>query len=107
VEAVIRPIEAEVLAQVLRRLNGRRVYLHVEITPGGFMRNLATDIAEVVLRCDGPTCRIALRCGGHGWVIMEGLTHMCVRDGEPLLIYTLEGDRLTRVIQISEEAFAA
>lgn len=105
---MVRPIEAEALAQVLRRLSGRRVYLHVEVTPGGFMRNLVTEIDSAVLRGDGLTYRIALRCSDQGWVVMEGLTHMCVREGDPLLLCTLEEeDRLTRVIEISEEAFAA
>lgn len=105
---MIRPIEAEKLAPVARRLSGSRVYLHIEVTPGGFLRNLAADIDEVVIRSDGPTYRVALRCGDDGWVVMEGLTHMSLRDGEPLLLCRLEEeDRLTRVIQISEEVFAA
>jgi hypothetical protein len=108
VEPVVRPIEAEELVLALRRLNGRRVYLHVEVTPGGFMRNLTAEIEEAVLRGDGPTYRVALRCSGHGWVVMEGLTHMSVKDGDPLLLCTLEEeDRLTRVLQISEEVLAA
>jgi hypothetical protein len=105
---MIRPIDGDELARALGRLSGRRVYLHVEVTPGGFVRNLAADVVEAVVRCDGPTWRLALRCGGHGWVVLEGLTHMTICTGEPLQMCTLiEEDRLTRVIQISEEALAA
>lgn len=105
---MVRPIDEEELAPMLLRLGGRKVYLHVEVTPGGFLRNLAAQVKEAVLRSSGSTWRIALRCEEHGWVVMEGLTHMSVQSGEPLLLCTLEEeDRLTRVIQISEEAFAA
>ena len=108
VEAMLCPIDGEKLAQALRSLSGRWVYLHMEVTPGGFLRNLAAEVEEAVLRCDGPTYRVALRCRFGVWVVMEGLTHMALRDGEPLVLGTLEGeDRLTRVLQISEEAFGA
>jgi hypothetical protein len=108
VAPVIRPIDTEELAQALGQLRGRRVFLHVEVTPGGWLRNLAADVEEAVLRSDGPTHRVALRCSGHGWVVMEGLTHMSLVAGEPLLLCTLaEEDRLTRVLQISAEVLAA
>lgn len=105
---MLRPIETEALIQVMRGFSGRRVYLHVEVTPGTFLRNLTTDIEEVVLRDDNGSYRLALRSAGDGWVVMEGLTHMSMGEGAPLHLCTLvEEDRLTRVIQISEEAFAA
>lgn len=105
---MLRPIDAVELTQAVRRFSGHHVYLHLEVTPGCFLRNLHADLEEVVLRCDGATYRIALRCSDNGWVVLEGLTHMVIADGAPLLLGTLEGeDRLTRVIQISKEAFAA
>lgn len=104
---MVRPIDAAELTRELRRLCGHQVYLHMEVTPGGFLRNLRTELHEVVLRSDGPTYRLALRCAEDGWVVLEGLTHMSLQGGAPLLLGTLEGeDRLTRAIQISEEAFA-
>ena len=105
---MMRPIEAKELGLALQRLSGRRVYLHVEVTPGGFLRNVAADLKEAVLRSDGCTHRLALRCGDGSWVVMEGLTHMSMVDGEPLMLCTLaEEDRLTRVIELSEEVLAA
>lgn len=105
---MLRSIEAAALSQTLRQLAGRTVYLHMEVTPGGFLRNLAVEVEEAVLRSDGSSYRIALLCPGDGWVVMEGLTHMCIEGGGPLLFGRLEEeDRLTRVIQISEEAFTA
>lgn len=111
---MVRPIDAAELTQALRLLAGQSLYLHMEVTPGGFLRNLRAEIEEAVLRCDGPTYRLALRCVEHGWVVLEGLTHMALQAGAPfmpargLLLCTLEGeDRMTRVIQISKEALAA
>lgn len=105
---MLGPIDGEKLAQVLEGLRGRRVYLHMEVTPGGFLRNLAVDVNEAVVRCDGATYRVALRCQNNGWVVMEGLTHMAAQAGEPLLLGMLETeDRLTRVMQISAEVLAA
>lgn len=104
---MVRPIDAAELTQALRLLAGQSVYLHMEVTPGGFLRNLRTELNEAVLRCDGATYRLALRCVEHGWVVLEGLTHMAVQD-DVLLICTLEGeDRMTRVLEISKEALAA
>lgn len=105
---MVRPIDPVELTQALRRLTGHQVYFHLEVTPGGFLRNLHADLEEVVLRSDGPTYRVALRCSEDGWVVLEGLTHMALQAGAPVLLCTLEGeDRMTRAIQISEEAFAA
>lgn len=105
---MLERIDGEALAQVLRTLGGRRLYLHLEVTPGGFLRNLAAELEEAVLRCDGESYRLALRCRQHGWIVMEGLTHAAMQPGAPLLFGTLEGeDRLTRVLQLSEEVLTA
>ncbi len=105
---MLRPIDERELVQAAAELSGRMVYLHMEVTPGGFVRNLTADLQEMVVRRDHATYRVALRCANDGWVVVEGLTHMAIGEGEPLLLCALvEEDRLTRVLQISEEAFAA
>lgn len=105
---MLYPIEANELSRVLNSLSGRWVHLHLEVAPGGFLRNLRAYVEEAVIRCDGPTFRVALRCRESGWVVMEGLTHTVARGEEPFMLGTLvEEGRLTRVLQISKEAFAA
>lgn len=116
---MLSPITRESLDAHLDSLCGRRIYLHMEVTPGCFLRNLAVEVQDLVLRCDGPSYRLALRCAGHGWVVIEGLTHMALPDEAtqrhpvsghvpPLQLGTLvEEDRLTRLILLSEEAYAA
>jgi hypothetical protein len=103
---MLRPIDASTVARLALQLSGCKAFIHVEVTPGGFVRNLPVDLEDVVLRGAGPTYRLALRCASNGWVVLEGLTHMAI-DGEILMLCTLEEDRLTRVIQLSKEAFAA
>lgn len=109
----MQPIEPETLAPLLRGLAGQAVYLHYEVVPAGFLRNLKVNIQEAVLRGAEPPYRLALRCQEDAWVIMEGLTHMetaaTAADGAPgptLFLCALESDqRLSRAIQISREPF--
>lgn len=104
----MKPIEAETVAQALQQFAGRRTYLHFEFPTGGFLRNLAAEIEEAHLRSDGATYRVALRCKEHGWVMMEGLTHMSLQEGAPLFLGALEDEpaqRLNRCIQLSKEPF--
>lgn len=78
----------------------------MEFVRGGFVRNLAADVEEAVIRGEGPF-RVALRCREAGWVVMEGLTHMESTAVEPLFLCALESDqRLAQVLQISPEPFA-
>lgn len=105
----MQPLDPEILAPLVRGLAGQTVYLHCEVVPAGFLRNLKAEVQEAVLRGDEPPYRLALRCQGDGWVIMEGLTHMDVprTEGAPLFLCGLESDqRLSRAIQISREPFA-
>jgi hypothetical protein len=103
----MEPIQAEQAVRALKRYAGRRIYLHFEFTRGGFVRNVAADVTEVHVRGEGPY-RVALRCEGEGWVVMEGLTHMAERAGEPLFFGALDSDadqRLAHALQLSLEPF--
>ncbi len=103
----MQPIDAQPVAAALKRFEGRRAYVHFEFCRGGFVRNLSADILEAHLRGEGPY-RVALRCQGDGWVIMEELTHAELPRGKgPLFIGALEEDqRLSRALSISLEPFA-
>lgn len=102
----MQPINRTAAAAALRSLSGGHCFIHFEFTRGGFVRNLAADVEEALIRGDGPY-RIGIRCKANGWVVMEGLTHMEIREGEPLFFGTLESDqRLAQALQISREVFA-
>lgn len=106
--AVLQPIDADKVTAALRRFEGGRAYVHFEMTRGGFIRNLQADIESVALRGEGPY-RVALKCRGDGWVIMEGLTHMDLPTGGPLFLGALESEsdqRLTQCLQLNVEPFA-
>ncbi len=104
-------IEEQSTRAALRRFSGKRVYLHFEMTRGGFIRNVLAEIEEAVLRADSDgSFRVALRCKGDGWVVMEGLTHIDAPAGMPLFLATFDDDpdqRLTRTLQLSLEPFPA
>ena len=102
----LQPIDPQVVAGVLAAWAGRTAYLHQETVPGGFVRNIRIDIEEAVLRHGEASYRVALRCRGDAWVVMEGLTHMELTEGQPLFLCALESDqRLSRALQISAEPF--
>lgn len=85
---------------VLDRYAGQVVYLHFEFARGGFVRNLKARVVEVALRGDGPY-RVGIRCAENGWVVMEGLTHWAVAEGQPLFLCALEPDqRLAQALQL-------
>lgn len=104
----MQPIDEQSTGAALGLFNGRRAYLHFEMTRGGFVRNVTAEIEETVLRADSDgSFRVALRCKGDGWVIMEGLTHMDAGPGRPLFLAAFDDDqRLARALQLSLEPFA-
>lgn len=102
----MQPIQSDAVAGALKQFEGRRVYLHFEFPRGGFLRNIAAEVDEVHLKGAGPY-RVALKCRDHGWVLMEGLTHMQMSEGHPLFLGALESDqRLSQALQISLERMA-
>lgn len=103
----MQPIDEAVIVSSLQGFEGSRVYLHFEFPVGGFVRNVSTTVSEAHLKGTGPY-RVALRCEGDGWVMMEGLTHAVVPENGPLFLCALEEDgRLNRALQISRAPFAA
>lgn len=103
----MQPIDEAVITGILKGFEGSRVYMHFEFPRGGFVRNVSTAVTEAHLKGAGPY-RVALRCEGDGWVIMEELTHFEATEHGPLFLCALESDgRLSRTLQISREPFAA
>lgn len=100
--------EAAAVQAALDGLAGQSVYVHAEVIPGGFLRNLRVEVVAAYLR-GGASCRVALRCSGDAWVRMEDLTHW-ERDAEGRLIFCAFGDeqeRLSRTLELSLAPFPA
>ncbi len=92
----------------LDRFSGQAAYIHAELIPGGFLRNMRVHIREAYLR-GGDRCRVALRCADDAWVRMEDLTHWEI-DREDRLIFCAFGDeqqRLARTLEVSLRPFPA
>jgi len=70
----------------LRAFAGTDAYVHSEATSYLFVRNFRVRVTHAYLAGDGPAFRAALRFDGHGWLRIEGLTHMEVDDGGRLLL---------------------
>jgi hypothetical protein len=103
----VQPIQLEEVVNALKCFEGQRVYVHFELTRGGFIRNLAAQVVETHLRGEG-SYRVALRCQEDGWVIMEGLTHVDLTHDARLFLYALDTDqRLSQALQLSLEPFAS
>ncbi|HZG85612.1 DUF1806 family protein [Paenibacillus sp.] len=102
----MQPIEIERLETVLQAYEGRTPYIHVEVTPGAFVRNVTAAIEQAYVRGSGPY-RVALRLKGDGWIRAEGLTHMAEEPGRLLLAGHDELGRLTCGLQLSTERFEA
>jgi hypothetical protein len=103
----MQPIQPEDVINALKSFEGQRVYVHFELTRGGFIRNLAAQVEETHLRGEG-SYRVALRCKEEGWVIMEGLTHVDLTDDARLFLYAFDSEqRLFQALQLSLAPFAS
>jgi hypothetical protein len=102
----MKPIDPNVLIRHLSGFAGGSAFAHVEVTPGGFARNIVIQIEETHVHGSGPY-RVALRLKQNGWIRVEGLTHMTVDEKGRLLLagHDSEG-KLTSGLELSREAFA-
>jgi hypothetical protein len=98
-------IEKPEVERGLKAFDGQRAFLHMEVTPGGFVRNVQADIKKSYIEGEGPF-RAALRLQGGGWVRVEGLTHYQMdEEGRLLLAGHDERGRLTTALELSSKPF--
>jgi len=97
----------EELAELLRGFEGGTVFLHVEVTPGAFVRNVKAEILKSHVAGEG-MYRVALQLPEDGWIRAEGLTHAVVDEEGRLIIASHdELGRLTVALEISREKLPA
>lgn len=102
----MKPIDKDLLNGRLAEFQKGSSFAHVEVTPGGFARNIVIQIEETHVHGSGPY-RVALRLKQNGWIRVEGLTHMTVDEAGRLLIAGHDSDgKLTTGLELSREAFA-
>lgn len=103
----MQPINPSELESLLRPFEGRTAYLHVEVTPGAFVRNVLAQVEKTHVAGAGPY-RVALKLAEHGWVRVEGLTHRARDEQERLLLAGHDDKgRLTTALQLSRTPFPA
>jgi hypothetical protein len=89
----------------LHSFTGSSAFAHVEVTPGGFCRNIQLQITDTFVHGDGPY-RVSIKLPNRGWIRVEGITHYEIDDkGRLLLAGHDELGRLTTALQLSSEAF--
>ncbi|MFC0215656.1 DUF1806 family protein [Paenibacillus chartarius] len=98
-------IDRKRLETALSSFAGATVFTHIEVTPGGFARNIPVHIIETYLHGEGPY-RAALRLEEQGWIRVEGLTHMVLDENGRLLLagHDAEG-KLTTALELSRTRF--
>lgn len=101
----MRPIDKQVVDAALREFTGQIVYIHCEVTPGGFIRNARVDVLNNFIAGEGPY-RVALELAGDGWVRVEGLTDYERNESDQLLMAGHDDKgRLTVALELSKEPF--
>jgi hypothetical protein len=101
----VKPLQPRNAESLLAAFADSKAYLHLEVNPGGFVRNVMAHVEGGSVRPDSGCYRVALRCRPHGWVVMEGITH--VEDGPGILsFYRIDQEhRLLQVLQVAKEPF--
>lgn len=103
----MQPIEAEIVKSHLKNFHGKPVYIHCEITPGGFVRNPTITVVESFLNGTDPY-RATLKLTDNGWVRIEGLTDFEIDHKNRLLLAGHDHlGRLTAALQLSHTPFNA
>lgn len=102
----MQPIDFAIVQQALSGFAGRDAYLHLEVTPGGFARNIAVHIEQTFLNGSGPY-RVALHCQGDAWIRFELMTDYEIDKLGRLLLAAHDAEgKLTRALEISLTPFA-
>ncbi|MNI47708.1 hypothetical protein D3C73_1022400 [compost metagenome] len=96
----MQPIHLEQLRPVLQSFEGKEVYVHTEVNPGAFLRNIRVEVERAYISGEG-TYRLALRLRGNGWIRTEQITHFNIDAGGRVFAAGYdEHYRITTLLQI-------
>lgn len=80
-------------------------YIHFEVIPGGFVRNLQARIEQIFVAGENPY-RVALKLAENGWIRIEGLTYYELDQyGRLILSGHDDQGRITATLLLSKTAF--
>jgi hypothetical protein len=98
-------IEKKRAEELLNAFVGSDVYLHSEATSYLFVRNFKVSLTAAFIAGEGPY-RAALRFDGHGWLRIEGLTHMELDEQGRLLLEGFDDrGRMDVALHLGREPF--
>lgn len=102
----MQPIDVNTVRRALEAFEGAAVYVHAEVTPGAFVRNICLTAERLYIAGEHPF-RVALRFGPEGWIRAEGLTHYVI-DGKGRLLMAGhdEHGRITTALELSRSPFS-
>lgn len=103
---IMKPIDRKKVEKALRTFENHSVYIHSEVTPGGFSRNILVQVTKCYIMGDGPF-RVTLKLSDQGWIRIEGLTDYVHQNGQLLLAGHDEKGRLRTGLEISLKPFPA
>ncbi|RBW71124.1 DUF1806 family protein [Bacillus taeanensis] len=102
----MRPIHKESVQKELNKYVGKNSYIHVEVIPGGFVRNANITLLKAFIAED-ESYRIALKIEHNGWIRVEGITDYEVdHEGRLLLAGHDPLGRLMSALQLSSVPFS-
>lgn len=101
----LQSIDRTIVKQALQTYENQKAFIHAEVIPGGFLRNISVHIIQTYIAGVGPY-RIALRMEDEGWIRMEGLTDFEI-DGQGRLLLAGHDDqgRIMTVLELSLSPF--
>lgn len=98
-------IEKKHAEDLLKAFVGSDVYLHSEATSYLFVRNFKLNLTDALIAGEGPY-RVALRFDGHGWLRIEGLTHLELDEQGRLLLEGFDDrGRMDVALHLGREPF--
>lgn len=103
----MKAINKKIVEDALLSFSGTSPYIHCEVTPGGFVRNVRVEVLQTFIAGDGPY-RAALKLANDGWIRVEELTDYEIDEqGRLLLAGHDDTGRLTTALQLSKDPFDA
>jgi Protein of unknown function (DUF1806) len=101
----LQRIDKKIVESALQAYQGRKTFIHAEVIPGGFLRNISVQVIQSYIAGDGPY-RVALRTEDEGWIRMESLTDYEIDDQGRLLIAGHDDQgRITTAFELSLSPF--
>jgi len=101
----MKPITSDLLFTKLQQWVGEKIYIHIEINPGGYFRNGKATLERVHVKGNS-SYRIYLELDQQDAIIhVDDLTHMSLDDDLVIVTGYDDHQRLARTLEIGVKPF--